>query len=98
MYNIRFHPAAETEYLEAYQWYEERLEGLGQRFSHAVEKQISLISKKPEQYQLKKRDCRESKVEVFPYIIVFKMYPERNEILITAIFHTSRKPVKKFRK
>ncbi len=97
-FNILFHPKAEKEYIRAYQWYEERLEGLGERFSNAVEKQISLISNNPEQYQLKKRNCRESKLEVFPYVIVYKIYPQVKEILIVSVFHTSRKPGKKYPK
>lgn len=31
-YLLIFHPAADKEYSEAYKWYEERLEGLGDRF------------------------------------------------------------------
>ena len=96
-YTIRFHPAAENEYLKAFQWYQDRLEGLGNRFSRAVERQIKLISKNPEHYEIKKRNCRESKVDVFPYIIVYKVYPDVHDILILAIFHTSRKPDKKYR-
>lgn len=97
-YNIRFHPAAESEYIKAYQWYEEHLEGLGDRFSRSVEKQIKLISKNPEHYQIKKRNCRESKVDVFPYIMVYKIYQKTNDILIVAVFNTSRKPSQKYRK
>ncbi|SDJ34414.1 Plasmid stabilization system protein ParE [Pedobacter sp. ok626] len=97
-YNIRFLPAAESEYIKAYQWYEEHLEGLGDRFSRSVEKQIKLISKNPENYQIKERNCRESKIDVFPYIVVYKIYPKANDILIVAIFHTSRKPGKKYRR
>lgn len=97
-YAVRFHPAAEDEYIKAYQWYEEHLAGLGDRFSRAVERQIKLISKNPEHYQLKKRNCRESKVDVFPYVLVYKVYEKTNDILIVAVFHTSRKPGKKYRK
>jgi len=97
-YNILFHHTAEREYIKAYQWYEEHLKGLGDRFSRSVEKQIKLISKNPEHYQLKKRNCRESKVDVFPYIIVYKIYQKTNDILVLAVFHTSRKPGKKTRK
>lgn len=44
-YNIRFHPAAESEYIKAYQWYEAHLEGLGDRFSRSIEKQINSFPK-----------------------------------------------------
>ena len=97
-YTIRFHPAAEIEYITAYQWYEEHLEGLGDRFSRSVERQIKLISKNPEHYQIKKRNYRESKIDIFPYIIVYKIYQKTNDILVVAVFHTSRQQSKKYRK
>ena len=97
-YTILFHPKAETEFLNAYLWYEELLEGLGERFSNAVENQIKLISKNPEHYQLRKKDCRESRTKIFPYLIVFKLYKNRKEILVVAIYHTSRTPSKKYSK
>lgn len=97
-YHVLFHPAAEKEYIKAYKWYEEHLEGLGDRFSRSVERQIKLISKNPECYQIKKRNCRETKIDVFPYVIVYKIYPETKKVLVIAVFHTSRKPQKKYRK
>jgi len=36
-YTIKFHPEAEKEYLEGYQWYEQHQSGLGKRFELAVE-------------------------------------------------------------
>ncbi|HMP99859.1 MAG TPA: type II toxin-antitoxin system RelE/ParE family toxin [Cyclobacteriaceae bacterium] len=97
-FQVFFHPQAETEYIEAIKWYEERLPGLGMKFENAVEKQIKLIACKPHHYQKKKAAFREAKTEKFPYIIVFKVYEKVNTILIAAVFHTSRNPKKKYRK
>jgi len=97
-FKVLFHPSAESDYVQAYQWYEERLEGLGERFNYAVERQVMLILKNPEHYQLKKRGCRESKVIMFPYIIVYKIYADLEVILIVGVFHTGQNPVKKYRR
>jgi plasmid stabilization system protein ParE len=97
-FQVFFHPQAEKEYTEAIKWYEEKLPDLGRKFENAVEKQIKLIANKPHQYQIKRAVFREAKTEKFPYIIVFKVYEEVNTILIAAVFHTSRKPKKKYRK
>jgi hypothetical protein len=35
-----FHPIENKEYNEAYQWYEDRLEGLGGRFAEAIESSV----------------------------------------------------------
>jgi plasmid stabilization system protein ParE len=91
-------PSAEKEMDEAFDWYEEHQDGLGERFINSVERQIKRIVANPEHYQLKKRKYRESNVEVFPYIVVFKYYPIKSEILVVSVFHTSRKPSKKHRK
>ncbi|QPH38224.1 type II toxin-antitoxin system RelE/ParE family toxin [Pedobacter endophyticus] len=90
-YTILFHPEAEKEFISAYLWYEKQLEGLGERFINAVEKQIQYISNNPESYQLKKRGCRESKTAIFPYLIVFRVYKPKREILVVAIYHTGVK-------
>jgi len=78
-YTILCHPDAEKEFISAYLWYEERLDGLGERFSDAVEKQIKFISYNPEYYQLKKQNYQESKTDIFPYSIVFKFYKRKKK-------------------
>ncbi len=37
-YFAKFHPLISLDYIEAYEWYEEKEEGLGQRFFDAVAK------------------------------------------------------------
>ena len=38
MYKVIFHADIKTDYDEAYAWYEDKLEGLGERFLSAVRK------------------------------------------------------------
>ncbi|MDN5285162.1 MAG: Plasmid stabilization system protein [Mucilaginibacter sp.] len=97
-YDLRFHPKAEIEYLEAFVWYEEQLDKLGERFESSVERKLQNIISNPLFYPNKKFKCRECKIEDFPYLLVYKVYPERNLIFIVSVFHTSRKPGKKYRK
>lgn len=97
-YDILFHPKAEKEYLEAYDWYEQQQKGLGARFEHFIEKQLHKIKLHPEFYPIKHLALRECKTELFPYLIIYKLYEEKSVIYITAIFHTSRNPVRKYRK
>ena len=97
-FTIKFQAKAENEYLGAFYWYEGQQEGLGSRFEEAIEKQLSRIVNNPESYPLKKYHARESKVEDFPYLVVYKFYPGKKLILVLSIFHTSRKPSKKYRR
>ncbi|BAU55456.1 type II toxin-antitoxin system RelE/ParE family toxin [Mucilaginibacter gotjawali] len=95
---IKFYRKAYREYFEAYKWYEERQPGLGDRFENSVKKLIDAIDKHPLIFANKAYDTREGKTEDFPYLVVYKIYPKKNVIYITSIFHTSRNPKKKYRK
>ena len=46
------HEKAYEEYIDAYDWYELRSTGLGDRFMNCVEKRIGFISQNPEYYRL----------------------------------------------
>ena len=95
-YDVEFLPKADVEYLEAFIWYEEQLIGLGSRFEASVEGKLNSISNNPLFYPNKNRDLRESKIDGFPYLIVYKIYPKKRLIFVYSIFHTSRRPGKKY--
>ncbi len=97
-YRITFHPSAEKEYQEAYEWYEERLQGLGDRFDESVDFTLKQIALKPQLYPKKRGAFREARVETFPYQIVYKIYEKEKVALVSAIYHSSRNPKKKYRK
>lgn len=97
-YRVVFHPIAEKEYQEAYQWYEEQLQGLGDRFEETIEVKLGLIISKPLLFPKRRGSFREAKIEVFPYQIVFKIYEKEKTLFIASIYHTSRNPKKKYRK
>lgn len=96
-YEVVFHPEALKEYLEACNWYEQKLAGLGKRFKFFVLNQIDLAVTIPEAYSIKKKNYRECNVQKFPYIIVYTIDEEESVITISAIYHTSRNPAKKYR-
>lgn len=94
---VDFYPKAEVEYNDAFNWYEDQLEGLGARFEYSIEKAIHNIINRPLSYPNKKYDCREYVVEGFPYLIIYKLYAETKTLLILSVFHTSRNPKEKYR-
>jgi mRNA-degrading endonuclease RelE of RelBE toxin-antitoxin system len=97
-YSVIFHTVAETEFHEACLWYEQRLDGLGDRFTKAVERSLNQISSAPLSYAKKHDSFREAKTEDFPYVIVYKVYEKKKAVLIVAIYHTGRNPRKKYRR
>ncbi len=97
-FKIIFHPIASKEYQRSFAWYEERLEGLGNRFENAISERLAEISITPELYPIKKGNFREAKTESFPYLIVYKVYKQKRIVFISAVYHTSRSPGKKYLK
>jgi len=98
-YPIDLHPDVESDYGQAYHWYEMKQKGLGERFLLAVREELELIKLSPELHGFKSRkDFREAIVKDFPYLVVYKVYSKQKRIFISAIHHTSLNPNKKYRK
>jgi len=87
-------PRAQKEILDAWEWYEDQQPGLGDRFKKELHKKIQYILGNPLHYPVKKK-YREALMDVFPYLIVFKIDKYKDQILILSVFHTSRHPKKK---
>lgn len=96
MYDLVFSSRAEAEFIEAFYWYEERTPGVGRRFEQIVDQQLQLLKENPFVFQEINRTYRECVLPVFPFVIIYKCYLERNEILILSIFHTAQNPKDKF--
>jgi mRNA-degrading endonuclease RelE of RelBE toxin-antitoxin system len=95
-YKIEFLPRARKELLEAWDWYDDRWSGLGDRFMREVEKKVQQIEKTPERYAERKKGFRETKIRVFPYLIIYRIQKRKKIIAISSVFHTSRNPKKKY--
>lgn len=65
---------AEKEIDSSFNWYEDRLPGLGIRFLEFVEKSILQLSLHPEFYPNKRGKYREIPIEKFPYLIIYGHY------------------------
>ena len=98
-YNLEFHINIESEYEEAYSWYEERSQGLGERFLKSVREKLEHLAEQPFIFgERSKKGYREAKVKNFPYLIIYKIYKQKKIIFINTIHHTSKHPRKKYRK
>jgi mRNA-degrading endonuclease RelE of RelBE toxin-antitoxin system len=97
-YKVLFHPLASKEFSDAYSWYEARLSGLGNRFENLLYERIRSISESPLTFPKKLKAYHEAKIDSFPYLIVYKVYPKKKIVFVTAVYHTSRNPRKKYRR
>jgi plasmid stabilization system protein ParE len=97
-YSIKLLEEADKEFTEAAVWYEEQSEGLGTRFINVIQNKLNLIAQFPERYSKRKGNFREAPVKTFPYLIVYTVYKKEQVITVSAIFHASRNPKRKYRK
>lgn len=97
-YTLLFLKEAETEFEESYLWYEKQQINLGDKFAEEVYKRLELISKFPERYPQRLKGYRESPINIFPYIIIYKFDRTKRQIAVISIFQTNRNPAKKYKK
>lgn len=98
-YRYEFHAEVAEDYNEAYTWYESQKKGLGDRFLEFVRKKMDQIAENPEANSTKAhKNYREAKVDIFPYLIVYKVYTKNKTIFVNSIHNTKKHPQKKYRK
>jgi plasmid stabilization system protein ParE len=87
---IVFNAAAQEEYDAAALWYEGRQMGLGFAFAERIENVLGAIAHQPDRCPVIIGDVREAPVSRFPYCIYYRV--RSNQVVVIAIFHTSRDP------
>jgi hypothetical protein len=96
MYQLVIKPRAIEMAKEAYDWYEEHQEGLGDSFLLELERCYDKIESLPALYAKINKNFRQIILRTFPYVVVFEIL--KNDVVVYAVFHTSRNPRKKFKK
>lgn len=87
---IRFHPDAGMEVVEAVQYYEECMLGLGLDLLGEVERSLDQILANPDMSQRIGRISRRKSLWRFPYNLIYAVYPDR--IRVVAFAHQKRRP------
>jgi plasmid stabilization system protein ParE len=88
-YELVFKEEADQEITESFIWYEKQQLGLGELFLSEIDKSISLILSNPYQYAIRHNNKRVV-IKRFPFLIIYEII--ENEIVIYAVFHSSRDP------
>jgi len=96
MYTVVLKPLAISMAKDAYNWYEEQKEGFGELFLKELNRCYVKLEKHPLIYQKIKKDYRHMVLNTFPYVLVFEII--KTEIVIFAVFHTSKSPKSKFKR
>lgn len=85
-----YHPDAEAELIEAAQFYEEKVQGLGGGFLDAADESIRIIQQAPQRWRVLEGDVRRYLVPKFPYAIYYRAIAD--ELRILSFKHHSRHP------
>jgi len=83
-------PEAESEMTDAYDWYEDRVSGLGSEFLLCVDAVFEAIQRNPHQFPAVHKVVRRAITRRFPYEIFFVVDNER--IVVLSLFHAKRNP------
>ena len=87
---LLFRPEARLELLDAQDWYEGNVPGLGEDFAHIVDTALSAIEDAPRAFPAVYGDIRQAVLRRFPYSILFQV--EGGDIVILACHHQRRDP------
>jgi plasmid stabilization system protein ParE len=89
-HNLVISDEAEGDIEQAYLWYEQQQNGLGDEFLLEVEKCFTDISSASLSFGFRKKNIRGCLVGRFPYIIFF--FVEDRYVKVISVFHCHRKP------
>lgn len=88
--SFRFHPEAETEFLAAIDWYEERSAGLGADFAAEIHAAIQRAVTLPLAWPRVDGDIRRALANRFPYGVLYAL--DGGKLVILAVMHLRRRP------
>ena len=91
---------AHQDTVDAYNYYEEKLAGLGERFLEALQQRYEELSANPAFYSFIDEDpmkiLRDVKLEKFPFVVVYEII--ETQVLVYAVHNTYKHPRNKLRK
>ena len=90
-YEMIIRPEAAREVQEAFDWYEEKSEGLGLEFLRAADACVAGIQRNPLASPVMYQEVRRSLLRKFPYALFYIVKEER--IIVLACFHAKRDPI-----
>ncbi len=90
IWRLSVRPEAERDIAAAYDWYEGREEGLGQRFVAQVDAALALIEQTPELHPRLHREIRRVLTRRFPFGVFYIV--EKESVVVLAVLHQASDP------
>lgn len=79
--------------MDALDWYEKEVPGLGRRFLAEVETAVERMRDNPQQFPAVYKNVRRALLRHFPYMLMFLIKAD-DSLTVIACFHGSRDPVR----
>ncbi len=95
-YNVLLENGVEDDANDAYNWYEDQQTGVGERFLSELVDCYKQLEEHPEFYSKLSTTIRQAPLKNFPFIVVYEI--RKMEVIVYAVFHTSRNPKEKFKR
>ena len=90
--NITIIPAANADFAEGYDWFEEQENGRGEKFEGVIQRRLKGVAANPLMHQIIQGNIRRAYVRDYQYIIFYEYVLATNTVLVYSIFHTSQDP------
>ena len=92
-YVILFTSFAENEYISAFQFYEDKQNGLGLKFETETSNLIEHLKQNPHQFQRKYKHYREAVYKKSPYFLIYEILDKK--VIIHSVFNAKQNPKRK---
>lgn len=80
---------------DAYDWYEEQRQGLGEIFLDELDNCYKKLESNPASSPKIMKNYRQARLKRFPYVILFEII--KTDVVVLSVFHTKRNPKNKFK-
>lgn len=87
-----FSELAKAEFEDAYNYYELKLNGLGEKFRQEVRSALQRILEYPAAWSVERGSIRRYLLHKFPHKILYSIEKQGKELFIIAIAHQHREP------
>lgn len=89
---------AQQEYEEALTWYLQRSLMATENFIEAMNDTLTLICNHPTRWRNEYKDFFELGLKKYPFTVIYKIDVDHEIVFVTAVYHHSKSPRKKYRK
>lgn len=93
-FELIFRKRAFSELDKAFKFYEKERIGLGSEFIEELDEYLDELETRPKSFRVIAKHYRVAVMQRFPFVIFF--FINKQTIVITNIFHTSRRPLEKY--